>query len=384
MRNFTRYLILPFILVWAGLCGSVGLAIAGPEVFIQHDPIQPDSSQPVAYKATARASDGQAIKSIVISVELRELQINNRGQIISVFNNKYDLTTCHINPPKTDDAECTWTDGPYPDSYHIGYKVTATNVVNVTNPDQGYTYFAAGTFPSPDDPIPIYVQGNPAEKIDLVFIPDEDYSNLQNWEQAFMQDVTDLIRDSFFSDKPFARGVRSRSEMWNFYITYHQGKFVPPCLHNKPPNWATLRATVNSGFIVHTTNLQDCSGIGEGSVFSAEPLDPNVVRSFTVPIHELGHSVFSLADEYPGGYLFHLPLYSHNVFPGPKSTMCKSNARSFGWPEKDCKKIGQTGWFRSDPPDNIMEDTSSFDNAPGRSDEKRYDWLYDQCIGQNC
>lgn len=378
MPNFARYIILLQILFWAGLCGSAGLAIAGPEVFIQHTPIQTDNNREVTYKATA--SDPQGIKSIVISVELRELKLH-QGQKISDFQTEIVLETCTFTAPFKTSEDCETKHGPYDNGDHIGYKVTATNGVGETS-TEGYIYFAAGTFPWPDDPIPIYVRGNPAAKVDLVFIPDKDYITLPNWKQAFMQNVTDLIWTAFFSEESFARGVRSRSEMWNFYITYQLGEFVPPCFHDKPPNWPTLRATVNAGFIVHNDPFQDCSGIGEGSVFSAEPIDPNNQSSYTVPIHELGHSVFSLADEYSGGYLFHLPLHSHNVFPTKQ--MCKSNARSFGWPEKDCKKIGQTGWFRSDGRKDIMKDTAEAENAPGRSGGKRYDWHYDQCTGQNC
>jgi hypothetical protein len=174
--------------------------------------------------------------------------------------------------------------------------------------------------------------------------------------------------------------------MWSFYITYKQGKFTPPCGHTKPSNWTTLQATVNSGFIVHRTDFRDCSGIGEGSVFSAEPVlpetNPYYERSLTVPIHELGHSVFSLADEYTGGYRFQSVLPEHNVFPDRSS--CWSNAQNHGWPKKNCKKIGKTGWYRSDGPGDIMKDTSSADNAPGPSGKLRYDWHYEQCANQNC
>ena len=380
MPNFTRYLILLHILIWAGLCSSAGLAIAEPEVFSLHSPIQPGTSQEVKYTVTA--SDPQGITSIVISIQRRILQVDNRGQIVSSLLQEEILKTCLF----TDHQEiqtCSETSPGYPDHSHIGYKATATNSDGATNPDQGYIYFAAGNLLSAmiNDPIPIYVQGDPAEKIDLVFIPDQDYNTVQNWEQEFMKNVTELIEKAFFSEEPFARGVRSRSEMWNFYITYQQGRFVPPCQHIKPPNWATLRATVNNGFIVHRADLHDCAGIGEGTLFSAEPIN-STDRSKTVPIHELGHSVFSLADEYSGGYLFNSSLYSHNVFKPEE--LCEANASNHGWEERDCKKIRHTKWFRSDPPKNIMEDTSSVNNAPGRSDEERYNWHYDQCTGHNC
>jgi hypothetical protein len=272
-------------------------------------------------------------------------------------------------------------DSPYPDSSHIGYKATATNGVGETS-SEGYIYFAAGTFPWPEDPIPIYVRGDQAAKVDLVFIPDMDYG-VTNWEKGFMDDVTALIKNAFFSERPSARKIRSRREMWNFYITYFQGDAEPGCNRTMPSNWTTLEATINSGFIVHRTDFRDCSGIGEGSVFSAEAiLDPNNERFLSVPIHELGHSVFSLADEYFGGYLFNLPLYSHNVFPTRK--MCRENAETHGWPKKNCKQIGKTGWYRSDGSGDIMQNSSSAENEPGPSGQLRIDWYYDKCTDQNC
>jgi hypothetical protein len=378
---FKRLAILSQILFWTGLCGNVGLAIAGPQVFIMHDPIQPDSSQQVTYTATA--SDPQGIKSIVISAQHRRF-ILYQGQKISEYISTTDYKVCSFPPPYPTSETCPVTKGPYSDGSHIGYRVTATSGPGEIT-TEGYIYFAAGAFPWPEDPIPIYVRGDQAEKIDLVFIPDEDYGQT-GWEGGFMDDVTALVQDAFFSERLFAQEIRSRREMWNFYITYKQGKFTEPCSHTKPSNWTTLRATVNSGFIVHKTDLRDCSGIGDGSVFSAERLLPDThmdyERSLTVPIHELGHSVFSLADEYSGGGLFQSAMPEHNVFPDKKS--CGSNAQNHGWPRKNCKRIGITRWHRSDGTGDIMKDTSSADNAPGPSGKLRYDWHYDQCVNQNC
>ena len=380
MPIFVRSVILSQILFWVGFLGNIGLAIAGPQVFILHYPIQPDSLQPVTYTATA--SDSNGIKSITISVQHRELQLDKKGQTISVLVEE-TLETHSYNPPFTQSETFTVTNtAGYPDNSHIGYKATVTSGAGETGTD-GYIYFAAGAFPSTNDPIPIYVhEGDTAAKIDLVFIPDEDYGQT-NWEQGFMNDVTDLIQNAFFSDKPFARMIRNRHEMWNFYITYYQGDAASCISRSLPINWATLAATVNSGFIVHKEIFNDCSGIGEGSTFSAEPIDLNNERSQTVPIHEIGHSVFSLADEYSGGYFFESLLPSHNVFKDYGT--CTNNAAAHGWPEKDCKKIRRTNWYRSDGNNDIMEDTSSTDNAPGRSDEKRIEWHYGQCTNnQNC
>jgi len=383
---FKRLAILLQVLFWTGLCGNVGLAIAGPQVFIMHSPLQPDSLQQVTYTATA--SDPQGIKSIVISAEIREFKKNSQGQKISEYLSTTDYKVCTFAPPYQTNETCEVSKGPYSNGSHIGYRVTATSA-NGEISTEGYIYFAGGDFPWPEDPIPIYVRGNQTEKIDLVFIPDKDYGETYgetNWKNYFKVDVKDLLQKSFLSERLCAQKIRSRREMWNFYITYEQGEVLSTCYQVKPPNWATLRATVNSGFIVHTKDLRDCSGIGEGSTFSAEPIKPETDQyhelSLTVPIHELGHSVFSLADEYPGGGLFQSVLPEHNVFPDRSS--CWSNAQNHGWPQNDCKRIKQESWYRSDGAGDIMEDTSSADNAPGRSGKIRYDWHYNQCVNQNC
>lgn len=381
MLIFKRLAILLQIPFWAGLCGNVGLAMAGPQVFIMHSPLQPDSSQQVTYTATA--SDPQGVKSIVISAEHRRF-ILYQGQKISEYGSTVDYKVCTFGPQYPTSGTCKVTKGPYSDGSHIGYRVTATSATGEIS-TEGYIYFAGGAFPWPEDPIPIYVRGNQTEKIDLVFIPDKDYGET-NWENGFMDDVTALVQQSFLSERLCAQKIRSRREMWNFYITYEQGEVLSTCYQVKPPNWATLRATVNSGFIVHTRDLRDCSGIGEGSTFSAEPIkpetDPDHERSLTVPIHELCHSVFSLADEYPGGGLFQTALPEHNVFPD--RSWCRSNAQNHGWPESDCKRIRRESWYRSDGAGDIMEDASSCDYGPGRSGKLRYDWHYNQCVNQNC
>ncbi len=356
-------------LAGAALCAAVSVATAAPEVFILHSPIQPSSSQAVTYTATASDPDG--IASIVISEERRTLGLCD-GQKCSIFVATSNIQRCLFTSPYQITQPCTvTTTSAYPDASHIGYRVTATNGTGGTS-TEGYVYFAAGVFPWPNDPIPIYVRGDPAAKIDLVFIPDTDYG-LNN--TGFMDDVTTFVRDAFFSELPFAQEIRNHRAMWNFYITYQQGNAQPGCIRDEPMNWNTLRATVNSGFIVHNQLFRDCSGIGEGSTFSAEP------TSLVVSIHELGHSAFSLADEYKGGGLFGSTLPEHNVFNG--KTKCKQNAIAHGWPHQNCKIIKRP-WWRSDKGADIMKDTSSANNMPGPSGQGRYSWHYNQCVNQNC
>ena len=74
-------------------------------------------------------------------------------------------------------------------------------------------------------------------------IPDKDYGS---GNVDFMDDVTRLIKDAFFSEEPFAQDIRPHRNMWNFYITYQQGDAEPYCFRTLPPNWTTMSATVDS------------------------------------------------------------------------------------------------------------------------------------------
>jgi hypothetical protein len=269
--------------------------------------------------------------------------------------------------------------GGYPDNSLIRYRARAT-YSDGTSADDGEIYFAAGKFNWPDDPIPIYIRGAPEVKIDLVFIPDKDYGT---GSPGFMDDVSALVRESLFSEKPFAAKIRDGREMWNLYITYQQGDAEATfCNRWPPPNWAVMSATVDSGFIVHKTDFTDCSGLGPGSTFSAERISPTIAKSYVVPIHEMGHSVFSLADEYRGGGLFASSMPEHNLFIDRAS--CENNAANHGWPLGNCKRIRQTNYWRSDGALDLMENTSSTDHAPGPSDAGRYEWWYSHCKAGNC
>jgi hypothetical protein len=332
----------------------------------------------VTYRVTATDPDG--IQSIDISEDLRRFTLCSGGVKCSVPVSQTSLRRCVFPIPYPSPAQCTVTVPGYPDESHVGYRATATTGSGAER-SEGVIYFAAGTYPWPDDPIPVYVRGDPAEKIDLVFIPDQDDGGNR---AEFATWVTALLRDSFLSREPFAQQVRLHREVWNFYLTYTPGDSteVFGCRNLPPANWSTLRLTVNSGFIVHKDPMRDCSGIGEDTLFGAEPIDAADPRSLTVPIHETGHSVFGLADEYQGGGLFTSTWPEHNAFKDRNA--CYANADAHNWPRGDCVKIGNTKWYRSDDGYDLMADTATINHMPNRSDQGRAAWRYAECAARRC
>jgi hypothetical protein len=281
------------------------------------------------------------------------------------------LRTCNIAPAQNN-ATCTAiTSAGYADGSFIGYRAVARGSSGNTATD-GWIYFAAGAFPWPDDPIPVYATGAPAEKVDLVFIPDPDYGGN---DAQFVQDASDMLASAYMASGSFADYTRRYRGLWNFYITYRTGDAAgyPNGCNTAPANWTNLRAIVNDGAIIHTQNLRDCSGIGDGSLLSVD------VGSYGTAIHETGHAVFGLADEYccDGGYVQATP--HANVFSSQAN--CQTDATSNGWSTGDCTQIGTTGWWRSDGAGDIMV-SSAVANSYGRSDLKRILWQYfEQCLG---
>ncbi|MGI9078694.1 MAG: hypothetical protein ACR2G6_15400 [Gemmatimonadaceae bacterium] len=344
-----------------------------PRVFVLHAPVQPNNAQTVTYTAAAQDADG--VSSIQVWEDRNTLSVCNNGMQCATHVSTTLLRTCSFAPPQNN-ATCTFTTtAGYPDGSFIGYRAVARDTEGKDG-SEGWIYYAAGAFPWPNNPIPIYGTGAPAEKVDLVFIPDPDYNANNN---QFMQDATNLVTNSYLSANNFAQEVRDWRGYWNLYITYQTGDaegFGSGC-NTAPANWTNLRAIVNSGSILHTAALRDCAGIGDGSLFSVQ-----TGGAFTNPtaIHETGHSVFSMADEYccDGGYWNIAP--QANLFSSQGN--CQTNATTNSWPTSDCVQIGSTGWWRSDGANDLMQNNNSNTNVFGRSDRARVFWLYStQCSG---
>jgi hypothetical protein len=383
IKSFHKTLLVSVLIIATGCAGRTGVTLGGPQVFILQSPVHPAKSQTVTYEATAE--DAAGISRIEIREEQRTLQVCGSGQTqppCSTVVTSRQLAPCTFNAPLPIKATCTVQSGSYPDSVNfVGYGVTATNGSGFSS-SEGYIYYAVGAYPWPNDPIPVYLTGDKPihETIDLVFMPDKDYATAypvaDAWQEPFMQDVSGLLKNAYLSGSNFSREVRSRRSTWNFYVTYEQADAVASfgCILNAPANWANLRMTVNAGLIVHTEDLRDCSQVlPDGSLFSSEP------ASYVPAIHETGHGVYGLADEYCGGGLFESE-FAPNVHSNQtrcRDMSCKSGAK--------CSRIcsGQN-WFRCDDGADVMATTSSVNNVFDACDQRRITWKHAQCAGGGC
>ena len=98
-----------------------------------------------------------------------------------------------------------------------------------------------------------------------------------------------------------------------------------------------------------------------------------------VLVHETGHAIFSLADEYccDGGYW---QIGPHaNVFTSLAN--CQSDATGWGYPTTDCRQINDglgnlaNAWIA-----DVAGDLMAGGNVFGRADQARIFWMYfDNC-----
>jgi len=172
--------------------------------------------------------------------------------------------------------------------------------------------------------IPLFQSGNPSNKIDIVFIPDKDYYGDTN---KFLTNLNYIILNGYLKTTEFNA---SRCK-FNFWYYPKAGEYKEVCAAwDLPAGYQTDCAFADSAAIVFQSDKRACSS-GTFSLPSNNPV---------VAVHETGHSIFGMADEYccDGGYW--QPDSPHpNVF-GSKAN-CTSMSESPNTcqnfcPEKKC------------------------------------------------
>lgn len=136
--------------------------------------------------------------------------------------------------------------------------------------------------------IPLVNNGNSPDKIDIVFVPDVDYGGDY---ARFRQDALDLINNGYFGTTDFA----ANDCKFNFWFYPQDGDYRGTCqAWDLPANYAADCGFADTTGIVFTGGDRACA---TGNVFSTPP-------GGSTAVHETGHSIFELADEYccDGGY----------------------------------------------------------------------------------
>ncbi len=331
--NYTHYQLTPSIMIKNTIktvllffAASIALLSfssceKSPITLAMHDPIYPTGSQTVTYTLTKATSGTINSANLYVTVST----INSSGTVTSAG------TETLINSWSRPVGDLTFTtSGGYGNNKLVAYRF------EVVTPDETKNFrvtFVTRPYPVTDMPAPVYAQGDPDDVFDLVFIPDTDITNMNN----FYSNVRGAILESFF-DEPKLRFWRRQ---YNFYINTQTGTATDydrrntDGVHQVPSNNANL-SFAEGRVLFHQNDLRDYAS---GGLFSSEMQNRGTI------LHELGHAWFDLADEYNSG--------SHyQTDPFPNNWPSLSAAQTAGGEYGSCKsasdavQMGTSGWYK--------------------------------------
>lgn len=212
-----------------------------------------------------------------------------------------------------------------------------------------FARFDAGDSPWPQDKILVYSSSRKpmVDVIDLSFVMDTDYNGKK---EQFHRDVEAMITRGFLSPQSYSNDRSS----WAFYITDEvvDGKAISLNIGREEylPDFVKDFSVpgVDAFCLIHQEDYTDRSMLVENfhalsnNFFSAE------AKNWGTAIHESGHAIFHLSDEYDGCACFQ-SHESNNVFK--KRSDCVTWNIAHGFPAKDChevKDVYNRNWYSAE------------------------------------
>lgn len=186
------------------------------------------------------------------------------------------------------------------------------------------------------------------DKIDWGFVPDADMPTYR----AFTDDLQPMVLPLFYTDtNSFSTWTRVWKNVFNVWAGPTGGD-GEGCTRTFAAPASTVRAAFDGTAILHRNAFRDCASISLGG--GAGTAQTNLADAPWVLLHEAGHFLFGLGDEYVGG--------GNSSISDPKNVVgskgsCESTSTTFGLPTSQCVQIGSSGtWRNDDGQDTTMED----------------------------
>jgi hypothetical protein len=316
-----------------------------PSVFdveVLHSPIVPTSQEQVTFTARVHATS-----AVPVTVEI-------------LVNGAPVQNCAGLNVGDT----CVYTGGPYTnyEGTTVSYLARATDTQG-NQITRGYYYFAvtksdySWSLPG----IPARYVGAHSSQIDLVFHPADDYTAIAD----FIDDVESKLMLVYHGqDRIMERG---NFDLFNFYV-YTKPATAAGCgtvnsSANQDLTWRNVDA------VLHTSELGDCTN---NAHFSAEGYN---TKAF---LHESGHGVFGLADEYDGCYTYYFEAADEpNIFSS--QNLCQSEQTAKGRDPNACQQFTncQGGWWGiHGANDNTVMQWGMVRDPWGVEAGERVDWAF--------
>jgi len=226
--------------------------------------------------------------------------------------------------------------------------------------------------PADEGAVPILITGPSDNRMDLVFIADEDTYGKPD-DPAFLKAVGDLVRDaiyrfSFYNQ--FQNGI-------NIWLAQQPGKADresddTPCVLTKPVDWDENYAFAEAGVILHSDAFRDCAKAGLFTTQTTTRFPFRILR------HESGHK-FGLSDE----YCCNTSYFESSLYPNVYETLeaCEADAPNLGREPQDCRSwtrdADQVEWYSSEPAVNDLMNDSLIPNA---ADIRRIQYYFEDLM----
>lgn len=247
-----------------------------PNVLITHSPVVAKYSETVTFEAELKSSCG-------------------RPTTVDIIVNGWDVETC---AGMSVGDVCSYTGGPYHDHLHwlVSYKAVATDDSGRSR-ETGYYQFGVTDDSYNFRPLgfefewlPARLTGTWAQKTDFVFHRSTDYASFGD----FVDEVGDKMNHVYGQQEIIE--IPYYFDNFNFYVytktAVDEAVSGRSCVNEVHADADADMSWRDVDAILHTANLTDCTIYPSVPLLSAEGWN---TKAF---LHESGHAVFDLADEY--------------------------------------------------------------------------------------
>lgn len=338
--------------------------VARLDVYATHEPMHPANNSPVTFRAVAAAN------TISLKYERFALAVAPDGTLTQTSAGPVqDLKVCNGSG-----AELTCTHSfsqGFPASSLVRFDVAASKP-DGSSGSESY-FLAAGDYPIADGAVPVRLKTGTTEGLDLVFIGTSDLG-----PEVLRRSLQDIVHKIYFKYDQ----LRQWRGVYNFYYSRVAGDYQEGCDFTNPDNMAVLEATGDAVVFVHQAEMRDCK---YGKRISSE------VWKEKSMVHETGHVLFDLQDEY---------CCDSNYFPQSceanlwnTKALCEAAAPGLNYPVSACAQLVNTSgttrpFWRVDPIGEtgcIMGDGQHNPGSTFRTAcERRILWRHQKCVAGRC
>lgn len=200
------------------------------------------------------------------------------------------------------------------------------------------------------------------DKIDFGFVPDPDMPNYR----AFTDDLQALALPLFYTDtNQYSTWTRAWKNLFNLWAGPN-GANGEGCTRTFSSPASTVMGAFDGTAILHRNAFRDCASISRGG--GSGTTQTTLADAPWVLLHEAGHFLFGLGDEYVGGGNWSISN-PKNVLAS--EALCQSTSTANSLPSSQCVQIGTSGtWRNDDGVATTMEDrttASDFRTLAGRA-----------------